>query len=549
MARASRITRHLILTGLLCFSAQGICAPPIDAQTIRAPATPRRGESAIAGDSSTASAISAGAPVVIGLDTLFVLYGNLGPFSPVDRAAAVVKRIRSNEAAIALGDSLVVTDFESSSEVSLGDVVIMTVLNADAAPLGAARTDLARRYAEVIRQRVLVNVERTSTKAILIDAGLAVAATVVLVLLLRLLSWGFPRLYVRIEALRRVRLPAVRIQQFELLSAGRLSALLVGISRVARIVLTLLLFYVYVPLVLSFFPWTAPLSRRIVSYALRPFIAAWAGLVVYLPNLFYLAAGIIIVRYLLKFLGLLSEAVRSGSITFNGFYPDWAIPTYKIVRILVFAFAATVLYPYLPGASSDAFKGVSIFLGILFSLGSSAAIGNMVAGVVLTYTRAFQIGDRVKINDTVGDVVEKTLIVTRLRTIKNVAVTIPNGAVLSSQVVNYTTLAASNGLILNTSITIGYDVPWRTVHELMIRAAQRTESIAVEPTPFVLQTSLDDFYVSYELNAFTCRADIMALTYSQLHQNIQEMFNESTRDSRRLNYLSTSSAMSEFVRA
>jgi small-conductance mechanosensitive channel len=428
--------------------------------------------------------------------------------------------------ALLRGDSVLVTDRETYSELAVRDVVVMTVLDADAQPLGIARPDLARRYATQLRTTLVAVARRTSIRALLVDAGYAILATAVLVVLLRILSAGFPKLYVRIEALRRVRLPAVRIQEFELLSAGRLSALLVGAARVLRIVLTLLLFYIYIPLVLSFFPWTAPLSQRIIGYALRPFAAAWLGFVDYLPNLFYLAAGVVIVRYLLAFLHLLFGAVSTGAIAFHGFYPEWAEPTYKIIRVLVFAFAATVLYPYLPGASSDAFKGVSIFLGVLFSLGSSAAIGNMVAGVVLTYTRAFQIGDRVKIGDTVGDVTEKTLLVTRVRTIKNVAVTIPNGNVLSSQVVNYTTLAAERGLILHTSVTIGYDAPWRRVHELLIEAARRTEHILADPAPFVLQTSLDDFYVSYQLNATTDRPDAMAVTYSRLHQNIQETFNE-----------------------
>jgi small-conductance mechanosensitive channel len=244
-----------------------------------------------------------------------------------------------------------------------------------------------------------------------------------------------------------------------------------------------------------------------------------------LPNIFYIAAIVLITRYALRGVHALFSAVGDGAITFKEFHRDWAEPSYKIVRVLLLAFAAVVVFPYLPGARSDAFKGVSLFLGVLFSLGSSSAIGNMVAGVVLTYTRAFQIGDRVKIGETIGDVTEKTLLVTRVRTIKNVEITIPNGTVLGAQVVNYTTLAATRGLILNTAVTIGYDAPWRTVHELLIAAAARTEHLAPEPAPFVLQTSLDDFYVTYEINAYTARADLMAVIYSRLHENIQESFN------------------------
>jgi small-conductance mechanosensitive channel len=480
----------------------------------------------VAASSADTVGAAPGAPVVVGPDTLFRLYGNLGPFSAQARAATASAQLIKVAPRLVGGDSLVVSDLGTYSELRVDSVVVMTVVDADANPLNTDRQSLARRYAAQMRAAVVVAAERVSVKAILMDVTFAVLVTAALLVLLWLMAVGFPKLYVRLEELRRVTLPAVKIQNFEVLSAGRLSALLIGTARVVRILLTLLLFYVYVPLVLSFFPWTAPLSQRIVGYALHPFSVAWFAFVRYVPNLFYLAAGVIILRYVLRLLRALSGALETGSITFRGFYPEWADPTYKIVRVLVFAFAAIVLYPYLPGANSDAFKGVSIFVGVLFSFGSSGAIGNMVAGVVLTYTRAFQLGDRVKIGDTVGDVTEKTLLVTRVRTIKNVAVTIPNGAVLSSQVVNYTTLAGSRGLILHTSVTIGYNTPWKSVHAALLDAASRTEHIVAEPAPFVWQTSLDDFYVSYEINAATDRADLMAGTYAELHRHIQDSFYE-----------------------
>lgn len=466
-----------------------------------------------------------GSPVVLGADTLFHLYGSLGPFGAAARAAAASQRLRDATLRFTAKDSVSVTDRDTYSEIAVGDQVVMTVLDADAEPLRITRPLLARRYGLQLRTVMLAAREREGFRALLFDTGYAVLATIVMLALLRLFAVGFPRLYGRIEALRRVRLRAIRIQDFELLSAGRLSDLLRGVARLVRIVLTLIVLYIYVPLVLSFSPWTAALSAQIVGYALHPFAVAWNSFVTYLPNLFYLGAGVIIVRYVLAFLHAVFGAIGSGALAFEGFYADWADPTYKIVRVLVIAFAVIALYPYLPGASSDAFKGVSIFVGVLFSLGSSAAIGNMVSGVVLTYTRAFQIGDLVRIGDTVGAVTEKTLLVTRVRTIKNVAVTIPNGAVLGSQVVNYTTLAATEGLILHTSVTIGYDAPWRTVHALLISAATSTAHILAAPPPFVLQTSLDDFYVSYEINATTDRPDRMAATYSELHTNIQESFN------------------------
>ncbi|HKV51057.1 MAG TPA: mechanosensitive ion channel family protein [Gemmatimonadaceae bacterium] len=473
-----------------------------------------------------ATAQPAGAPVVVGSDTLFRLYGTLGPFSPATRAQTASDRLAQLAASARAGDSISAVEQGGLSEIISGDRVLFAVVDSDAHAVGRSRELVAAQYAAAAQQAVRRLGESMSTRGILIDVLEAVLSTAVLVLVLWTLGWAARHLRRRIDALRRLRVPALRIQQLELLSAGRLAALLARGTHALRVVLIVAAFYVYVPLVLSFFPWTAPLSRRIVGYAVHPFAAAGVAFANYLPNLFYLAAGVIIARYLLVFLRLIFDALGSGSITVQGFYPDWAGPTYKIVRVLVFAFAVTALYPFLPGANSDAFKGVSIFLGVVVSFGSSGAIGNLVAGVVLTYTRAFQIGDRVQIGETVGDVTEKTLLVTRLRTIKNVAVTVPNGTVLGSQVINYSTLAGSHGLILHTSVTIGYDAPWRRVHELLVNAALRTEHLLREPAPFVLQTALDDFYVQYEINAHTDRPELMADTYSRLHENIQESFNE-----------------------
>jgi small-conductance mechanosensitive channel len=189
-------------------------------------------------------------------------------------------------------------------------------------------------------------------------------------------------------------------------------------------------------------------------------------------------------------------------------------------------FALVMAFPYLPGSESEAFKGVSIFLGVLFSLGSTSAVANVVAGLILNYTRAFSIGDRVRIGDVEGDVIFKTLLVTHIRTVKNVEITLPNSTVLGGAVHNFSMAAKESPLILHTSITIGYDAPWRRVHELLISAAQSTQYILSNPPPFVLQTALNDFYVSYQINAYTDHPHEMARIYSELHQNIQDKFNE-----------------------
>jgi small-conductance mechanosensitive channel len=237
-------------------------------------------------------------------------------------------------------------------------------------------------------------------------------------------------------------------------------------------------------------------------------------------------AVIFITVYVLRFIHFVFRALEKGTIQFSWFYPEWADSTYKIVRILVIAFAVAFVFPYIPGSRSPAFRYISLFLGVVASLGSSSAIANLFAGVVLVYTRAFQIGDRVKIGDTMGDVMERSLLVTRLRTIKNEYITIPNSIALGSHVTNYSFCQEKPGLILHTSATIGYDAPWRKVHELLVSAAAATKLILSEPPPFVFQTSLNDFYVTYQLNAYTEHPHQMQGIYAELHANIQDKFNE-----------------------
>jgi small-conductance mechanosensitive channel len=357
-------------------------------------------------------------------------------------------------------------------------------------------------------------------------AGLwrAALATIVLIAVLWGMSRLYPRLYAAIERLRRSKRASVRIQKLELLSADRLSIVLMRIARLSRAALTLLAFYIYIPLVLSFFPWTAPYAEPVVEWAVTPFVSAWVAFLGYLPSLFWLAAIIVITRWGLQLIKSVFTAIREGTITVEGFYPDWADPTYKIVTVLVFAFALVVAFPYLPGSSSDAFKGVSLFLGVLFSLGSSSAVANVVAGVVLTYTRAFKVGDYIRLGVHTGRVIERTLLVTRLRTPKEVEVTIPNASVLAGDVQNFTVNALDTGLVLHTEVTIGYDAPWRTVHELLIAAATRTPDIVQDPPPFVHQTALGDFSVKYELNAYTRKPEQMPAIFSQLHAEIQDAF-------------------------
>lgn len=319
---------------------------------------------------------------------------------------------------------------------------------------------------------------------------------------------------------------SLAFKSYKIISPYRIRQIITGFSWFVKILVIAVLFYFYVPLELSFFPWTAKYSAQIISFVASPFKEIIHVIFNYLPNIFYIIAIAFITHYFLKLVKIFFSEVEMGNIQFSSFHKDWAQPTYKLVQFLFYALALVMMFPYLPGSSSPAFQGMSVFFGVLISFGSGSSIANIISGVVITYMRPFKLGDRVKIADTIGDVTEKNFLVTRIKTIKNVNITIPNSMVLGSHIINYSSSADHEGLILNTTVTIGYDAPWKTVHELLKKAAYNTELIDKDKEPFILQTALNDFYVSYELNAYTRYVNSMAKIYSDLHQNIQDSFNE-----------------------
>ncbi|NJM89185.1 MAG: mechanosensitive ion channel family protein [Hydrococcus sp. RU_2_2] len=473
-----------------------------------------------------------GAPVVLGGETLFYIQARIASFSPEFRAQVVSNRIATfaKDTEVSL-DTLKIVDNEAAATVDIraGEQTLVTIADVDAVAAGQSRQALANQYLQTIRESVTEFRASYSVQSLLRGAVYTLIATVVLISSLIAIAKSVPNIYRQLRRWRGTRIPALSLFGTQILSSHRVVDLISEIIKVVRLALFLGLLYLYINLVLSFFPWTKGLARVLFGYIQTAIATLGAGLLAYLPNLFFLIVIWLLTSYSLKVIRFLFTEIEQGDITFPGFYREWAKPTYKLVQFLVLAFAATVAFPYLPGSQTPAFQGISIFLGLLVSLGSSSAIANIFAGIILTYTRAFLMGNRVKITDTIGDVVEKTLFVTRIRTIKNVVITIPNAAVLSSHVINYSAAASDPDtppLILHTTITLGYDVPWRKVHDVLTKSALATAQILEEPAPFVLQTSLDDFYVSYELNAYTSSPGIMAKIYSELHQNIQDQCNE-----------------------
>ena len=354
--------------------------------------------------------------------------------------------------------------------------------------------------------------------------GIAAAIVAGWVLLVWFVWYIFKKISWKIKTGAGNRIKPLSIKNLKILTVRQIEEVILFLLRIAKYLTTIFLFFITVPIVFSLFPATKDLASIIFGYVLNPLKSILLDMVKFIPNIITIIIILTITKYVLRGLKFFAKQIALGKLKLPGFYPDWAWPTFSILRVLLYAFTVAVVYPYLPGSESRIFQGVSVFVGIIFSLGSSSAIGNLVAGLVITYMRPFRIGNRIKIKDHTGFVVEKSPFVVRIRNAKNEFITFPNLTVLNSDVINYNTSGEEEGLILHAKVTMGYDVPLRDVYDILIRAAQKTPHIEENPKPYVFQTGLEDFYASYEINVYTREVERVLLIYSLLYQNIQDEF-------------------------
>ena len=468
-----------------------------------------------------------GVPVVVEGDTLFYLYTKRGGYTPLQRAEMIDAAITQLGRRFTLHpDSVYIESSDIVSDLMYGNKVIASFTDQDGLWEGRSREQLAADKRIVVVKKLKELKEEHSFWQLGKRILYFVLVLVGQYLLFRLTTWLFRKLKVRIQKLKDTKLKPISIQDYELLDTQRQVNLLIFLSNLLRYVLVFLQLLITVPLLFVIFPQTKGLADTIFSYIWNPVKDILVGIVDYIPNLFTIFIIWYAIKYLVRFVHYLSREIEAGRLKFGGFYPDWAMPTFHIIRLLLYAFMIAMIYPYLPGSRSGVFQGISVFVGLIVSLGSSTVIGNIIAGLVITYMRPFKLGDRIQLNDTTGNVIEKTPLVTRIRTPKNEVVTIPNSFIMSSHTVNYSSSAREYGLIIHSEVTIGYDAPWRQVHQLLIEAALNTPGVIDDPRPFVLETSLSDWYPVYQINAYIREADKLAQIYSDLHQNIQDRFNE-----------------------
>ena len=466
------------------------------------------------------------APVVVDGVELFRVRG-VAAYPAAQRAAEIAARIRAVGANRAISpDSIRTLVTPLATFVHAGDTRILGVTDADAQLEGLTPAILA----EVLRRRVAEAVVRfrqdRDPVRLRQGATRALVATIALVLFLTLGSRVFRALRDFVHRKYHDRVRDVRIQTLEVVRGEQLWAALQYVVRFAGVALALFAVYVWLNFVLLLFPWTRALGTDLSGMLLRPLATFGTGVVRFIPNFIFLAVLVMVARFALRFNRAFFQRVGSGQIAVEGFDSEWSQATEKILRFMIVVFALIIAYPYIPGSGSEAFKGIGLLLGLMFSLGSPSVIGNLVAGLSLAFRRAFRIGDRVKIGEHSGFVSEVRLLTTYIRSFKNEQIVIPNSIILNSEVVNYTTLARDQGVILHSTVGIGYETPWRQVEAMLVEAAHRTTGIEAQPAPFIRQKSLGTFAVEYEINGYCNDPPAMGQVYTALHRNILDVFNE-----------------------
>ncbi len=472
--------------------------------------------------------VTPGVPVVVMGDTLFSLYAPLGGETPEQRAENISRTvIQIGKSFRTTTDSVRIFESDFSSDIMVGEVVLTHVSDLDGLMSAKPRRELAQEMAVALSAEISKLQDHYGLKAKL--RGLAMAVVVIVlqviffVLTARLMRW------VRREIMGNLRgyLKPLVIKGYELLNIRQEQRILLVVSRVLQVILVIFQLFISLPLLFMIFPETEKFTRNMINYVWSPLRDIFISTVSYFPNLVKICVIIFVVRWLLKIIGHMATEIEAGRLRIDRFYQDWAMPTYHIVRIFVIAFTLIVIWPLLPGSDSGVFKGVSIFVAALFSLGSTASIGNLISGIIITYMRPFLVGDFVRIGDREGTVIEKNAFITRLRDIKENVITVPNNSILSLPTVNYSAaVRQSGGTIVHSDFTFTYKVFRQQIEPLLLEAAGRCHLLLKTPPPFVLITELEDFYTRYQINAYTQEAQRLPEVYTELHQHILDVFRE-----------------------
>lgn len=464
-------------------------------------------------------------------DTFFTFYASLGSFSPRERASDAHKNIVSlYENPDFHPDSLKLVQRQGFINIVYEKQTLMSISDFDALWEEKDIQVLAKEAIDKIQLVVIKNKEQFTWQNISIRWAKALLIISVLLFGLIYLNKLLKKIIYKLMIRSDHFLKDIKIKKYELFSKRHLYRLFIRVVHILRIIILCLIGYFGISILLSVFPSTRHYTDSLIHWIIDPIQNFGISFYNYLPKLIRIVAYVIIFQYLIKVFRYFSLEIEKGNLKIRHFHPEWAHITYTLIKIILYAFCLILIFPNLPGSDTTAFRGISVFLGVLLSLGSSSAISNTIAGFVITYMRPYKIGDWIKVDNITGKVKEKTILVTRITTINNEDVTIPNSTILSKNSINYSTTKHELGLAISASVTMPYHVEWRIIHELLIKAAKATPEINSAAEPFVLQKSLDTYYVTYTINMYTKNPDKMFFIHTDLLKNIQDIFKQAHVD-------------------
>lgn len=467
-----------------------------------------------------------GYPVVLDGRTVITVQWGYANFTAAVRADGISHRLKTLADDPGIPLQLTTRPADLGIDIMCGDTILASVFDGDAQLAGTTKEALARTWSDSLLAAMQTYRHEHGWRQILLRAALALLTVVFCAWLLLLIRRFTKRLAIRMRSALQRRVKGAQSPVGRLLPEQVLGALVMRLFALLRVVLLLVVILFSIHILLSIFPHTRPFATQIYRGVAAPIQSFGRAVWLDLPEILFILLLACVTWYLIKLVRYFFHKVGEGAISLEGFRPAWASVTERLVSIALVVLAILVAYPYIPGSQSPAFKGVSIFLGVLVSLGSTGLVANLVTGIMLTYMDAFEIGDLVKIGEITAYVKSTSLLTTRFLTIKNEIITIPNSYIMTRHITNYSAHEGREAVLISTTVGIGYDSPWRQIEAILLTAASRTESVLKEPPPFVVPLSLNSYDVTYEVNAYL-RPDVRRYAgLAELNRNVLDAFNE-----------------------
>jgi small-conductance mechanosensitive channel len=511
VGRAAVLSAAILLIGSGGVAAQGQAAAPAPTTITSALSAERAGE--------PSTLVLYNRPIV-------VFRASVVGRSPAERAAGASRLLHE------LIDEHVTSPVESrrldgSTIVSVGSRGVLLITAADIDDLSGETLDAVTAQAVAHLRQALDEASEARAPVVLIrSSGIALAAIAALVLILWTIGRAQRRITAPLLAAAERKITKAGIAPLDALHSSRLLEFQRYIITFAFRLIDLLFIYAFGTFVLRQFPYTRPWGESMRGYLWSVVEALGSKALRAIPGLFTVVLILGLTRFITRVAAVWFSAVERGDVRARWIHPEIAQPTRRLITALLWIFAVVVAYPYMPGSETEAFKGISVFLGLMVTFGSSGLVNHIMSGFMITYSRALRIGDFVRIGDVEGIVTSVGVLSTKVKTLRREEVTIPNAVVVSNTTTDYSRFGDTEGVLTPTSVTIGYDAPWRQVHAMLLAAAERTPGLRSTPAPVVMQTSLEDFYVKYTLLVSLERQQSRAPTLGALHANIQDLFNE-----------------------